>query len=244
MIDTAEETHQVYRWVNGLQYTDSDGRNWTFNAIQCDETTKNGEKTRWAWVTSLEVNRQTVVEVATKGGRERWRAENEGYNTQKNSGLNLEHAYSHACWAAYYFLLQIAHLLLQLVEKGSLLRQLAKSRGTNGGGVVRLVEEHGGTVVGEPAVLALVRRGLRPNRSPLDPDSPGQQLAAGGGWACSRFRQVPQGLVAVTFEVPFEPVPLRPLLALGRHPRLFRMPATRPRSGFLRAVPERSIFTE
>ena len=53
--------------------------------------------------------------------------------------------------------------------------------------------------------------------------------------ACSRFSQVPQGLVAVTLEVPFEPVLLRPLPALGRHPRLFRMPATRPRSGFLRA---------
>ena len=83
----------------------------------------------WSWVTSLEVSRETVVEVATDGGRERWRAENEGFNTQKNSGLNLEHAYSHTCWAAYYFLLQIAHLLLQLVEKGSLLRQLAQEQG-------------------------------------------------------------------------------------------------------------------
>src|SRR5208337_5505515 len=62
-----------------------------------------------------------------------------------------------------------------------------------------------------------------------------RSVAAGGGWACSRFSQVPQGLVAVTLEVPFEPVLLRPLPALGRHPRLFRMPATRPRSGFLRA---------
>lgn len=70
-----------------------------------------------------------MVEVATHGGRERWRAENEGFNTQKNSGLNLEHAYSHTCWAAYYFLLQIAHLLLQLIEKGSLLRQLAQEQG-------------------------------------------------------------------------------------------------------------------
>ena len=43
--------------------------------------------------------------------------------------LNLEHAYSHTCWATYYFLLQIAHLLLQLVEKGSLLRQLAQQQG-------------------------------------------------------------------------------------------------------------------
>ena len=57
------------------------------------------------------------------------RAENEGFNTQKNSGLNLEHAYNHACLAAYYFLLQIAHLLLQLIEKGSLLRQLAQEQG-------------------------------------------------------------------------------------------------------------------
>ena len=62
-------------------------------------------------------------------GGQRWREENEGFNTQKNSGLNLEHAYSHTCWAAYYFLLQIAHLLLQLVEKGSLLRHLAQEQG-------------------------------------------------------------------------------------------------------------------
>ena len=80
-------------------------------------------------MTSLEVSHETVVEVATNGGRERWCAENEGFNTQKNSGLNLEHAYSHTGWAAYYFLLQIAHLLLQLVEKGSLLRRLAQEQG-------------------------------------------------------------------------------------------------------------------
>ena len=64
-----------------------------------------------------------------RGGRQRWREENEGFNTQKHNGLNLEHAYSHECWAAYYFLLQIAHMLLQLLEKGSLLQQLAQARG-------------------------------------------------------------------------------------------------------------------
>jgi hypothetical protein len=70
------------------------------------------------------------VEVSTKGGRHRWHIENQGFNVQKNSGLNLEHAYSHGPqWAAYYFLLQLAHLILQLVEKGSLLRQLAQQQG-------------------------------------------------------------------------------------------------------------------
>jgi hypothetical protein len=126
---TPEGVLQVYRWVNGLRYTDSAGREWTVNAIECTETHKDGEKGEWSWLTSLDVSHESVVEVATKGGRERWRAENEGFNTQKKSGLNLEHAYSHTNWAAYYFLLQIAHLLLQLVEKGSLLLHLAQEQG-------------------------------------------------------------------------------------------------------------------
>ncbi|HKM54196.1 MAG TPA: hypothetical protein VJY33_12370 [Isosphaeraceae bacterium] len=126
---TPQGVVQVYHWVNALDYTDSDGRAWTVNALACTETNKEGNQTEWSWLTSLDLSHQTVAAVATQGGRERWREENEGFNTQKNSGLNLEHAYSHTCWAAYYFLLQIAHLLLQLVEKGSLLRHLAWEQG-------------------------------------------------------------------------------------------------------------------
>jgi hypothetical protein len=126
---TPEGLRQVYRWVNDLRYTDSIGREWTFQAIACTETNSEGEPSEWSWITSLNVNPETVVAVATHGGRERWREENEGFNTQKTSGLNLEHAFSHTCWAAYYFLLQIAHLVLQLVEKGSLLRRLAQEQG-------------------------------------------------------------------------------------------------------------------
>jgi hypothetical protein len=126
---TPQEVRQGYRWVNDPRYTDSDARAWILQAIACTETRPEGEESEWSWVTSLEVSHQTVVAVATQGGRVRWRAENEGLNTQKNSGLNLEHASSHTCWAACYFLLQIAHLLLQLVEKGSLLSRLAQEQG-------------------------------------------------------------------------------------------------------------------
>ncbi len=100
---TPQGIRQVYRWVNGLKYEDSAGRKWTFNAIHCLEIKKNGEKGEWAWVTPLQVNHATVQEVATKGGRQRWREENEGFNAQKNGGMNLEHACSHRCWAAYYY---------------------------------------------------------------------------------------------------------------------------------------------
>jgi hypothetical protein len=52
----------------------------------------------------------------------------EGFNIQKNSGLNLEHAYSTGVdtLKSFYYLLQIAHLFLQMLVRGSLLRQLAR----------------------------------------------------------------------------------------------------------------------
>ena len=60
--------------------------------------------------------------------RIRSKIENQGFNLQKNSGLNLEHAYSEEpdVLKAFYYLLQIAHLFLQMFEMGSLLQHLAK----------------------------------------------------------------------------------------------------------------------
>jgi hypothetical protein len=129
-VQTPQGVKQEYRWVNGLDYQDSDGRSWRPNAIVCEETHPDGQKGRWAWLTCLEVDRPRVQEVATLGGRRRWWIENQAFNVQKNSELHLEHAYSEQeHWGVYYYLLQLAHLLLQLVEKGSLLRQLAQSQG-------------------------------------------------------------------------------------------------------------------
>ncbi len=126
-VQGADGVSQRYRWVNDLDYEDDEGRHHRLNALLCEETVA-GQTTTFAWLTSLPLRENTVIAVATKGGRNRWKIENEGFNTQKNSGLNLEHAYS---WTpehlkAFYYLLQIAHLLWQLVEKGSLLRRLAE----------------------------------------------------------------------------------------------------------------------
>lgn len=123
-------TKQEYRWVNGLSYEDSEHQHREFNGLQCIETVGE-ESTRYAWITEMELNAANVVAIATKGGRARSRIENEGFNIQKNSDLNLEHPYSQDLerQKAYYYLLQIAHLILQLVEKGSLLRRFAERTG-------------------------------------------------------------------------------------------------------------------
>jgi hypothetical protein len=58
---------------------------------------KNGpeeEKRHFAWITDLKVNKETVVQIM-KGGRARWKIENETFNTLKNQGYHLEHNYGH-----------------------------------------------------------------------------------------------------------------------------------------------------
>lgn len=122
---------RVYRWVHNLEYQDDAGRWWKVNALDCTETRPGQEPQYFAWITNLPVSAKTVAEIAQKGGRARWNIENEGFNRQKNSGLNLEHVYSTdpEKWKAYYHLLQIAFLLTQLLERGSLLRRLAEEAG-------------------------------------------------------------------------------------------------------------------
>jgi hypothetical protein len=123
-------TRQVYRWVPDLEYTDDAGRRWRFTALECLETAADGTVTQFAWITDLPVSAQNVVAIAPKGGRHRWKIEKEGFNRQKNSGLNLEHVYSidPDKWPAYYYLLQIAFIITHLLERGSLLRQLLAER--------------------------------------------------------------------------------------------------------------------
>src|SRR5579864_1736729 len=131
---TPEGVHRVYRWVHGLSYRDDYGRTWRFNAIECKETVGE-ETTTFAWITDLEVDARNVEDVATKGGRQRWHIENQGFNRQKNSGLNLEHVFSTdpERLKAYYYLLQIAHIILQTLEVGSLLRDVAAEFGRTPG---------------------------------------------------------------------------------------------------------------
>jgi hypothetical protein len=68
---------------------------------------------------------RNVDTLADQAGRLRWKIENEGFNIQKNGGFNLQHPYSQNDTArkVFYYLLQIAYLLFQLLEKGSLFRQ-------------------------------------------------------------------------------------------------------------------------
>ncbi len=71
----------------------------------------------FAWVTNIEITDADMGIHLQHAGRLRWKIENEGFNTQKNLGYNLEHKYSRINFNAtrnYYQCMQIAHLIEQL----------------------------------------------------------------------------------------------------------------------------------
>ena len=49
---------------------------------------------RFSWVTDIEIDRSKIL-LYQRGGRSRWRIENETFNTLKNQGYHYEHNYGH-----------------------------------------------------------------------------------------------------------------------------------------------------
>lgn len=155
--------HLELRWANDLRYTDSYGVEHICSAIECLET-KNGSTKRFAWITNFTVTYDNVFKLARKGGRNRWKIENQGFNMQKNGGYNLEHAYglNGEKLKCFYIFMQIAHLIMQLVEKGSVLKHA--------------VQKHGKSVLGVYGSLRNIARSfldcLRYHRIPDEATNP------------------------------------------------------------------------
>ena len=114
-----------YRFHTGIKYKEH-----LLYWFSCNETkekriksdTKNRQETStFEYVSNLEPTKETVPEFCSNG-RLRWKIENEGFNTQKNGGYELEHKFfrnSYQGLKNYFTLLQIAHFINQLVEKSA-----------------------------------------------------------------------------------------------------------------------------
>ena len=128
MADKYSETTREYAFLNDIDYT---GR--PFSWVECLETRLNIKSKlssiqRFVYITNMNLTRQNVVETA-QCGRLRWKIENQGFNSQKNNGYGLEHKFSRKSYPAmqnYYQLLQIAHMINQLVEQCNQIVDLLK----------------------------------------------------------------------------------------------------------------------
>jgi len=64
------------------------------NVLEYWEIHADGTIQYFSWITDLPLTPDTVFDVM-RGGRARWKIENETFNTLKNQGYHLEHNYGH-----------------------------------------------------------------------------------------------------------------------------------------------------
>ncbi|MHC1725848.1 MAG: transposase [Syntrophobacteraceae bacterium] len=84
-----EKIHGL-RWVNNLSINASH-RDVRVNLLEYWEI-RGDKKKYFSWVTDLVITPQNVYQIM-RGGRARWKIENETFNTLKNQGYNYEHNY-------------------------------------------------------------------------------------------------------------------------------------------------------
>lgn len=82
-----------YRFCNGVPLNDAN-HDLEVNFIECLVKDKSGKVKRFTWVTDILVTKDNVHQLS-RGGRARWKIENETFNTLKNQGYHFEHNFGH-----------------------------------------------------------------------------------------------------------------------------------------------------
>lgn len=103
-LDTSEETayydirtddgyYHQFRFLNKVSLNKSN-QDVKVNVLEYRQTDVKGKELNFSWVTNILISTANVQKIA-KGGRARWKIENETFNTLKNLGYNFEHNYGH-----------------------------------------------------------------------------------------------------------------------------------------------------
>lgn len=130
----AGKTHWLRNDYKYFQDLDYKGYNLhIIETISEMEHKKSGEKesVRFVHITDIEIDTNNVHQIS-QAGRMRWKIENEGFNSQKNSGYNAAHKFSRTNFNAtknYYQLMQIGDMINQLTYKSVRLSKFRQKYG-------------------------------------------------------------------------------------------------------------------
>ena len=97
------------------------------NFLEYWETTPDGKATHFAWVTDIPLNESNLMQLM-RGGRARWKIENETFNTLKNQGYHFEHNFGHGeknLSTVLMHLMMLAFLIDQIQQRCCRLFQAA-----------------------------------------------------------------------------------------------------------------------
>ncbi len=102
------------------------------NVNYFEYTIFKGDKANYhnSWVTDITISKDNIVQLV-KGGRARWKIENEAFNTLKNQGYHLEHNFGHGKKFLSYNLLLfnfLAFFMHQIFELSDRVYQKCRSK--------------------------------------------------------------------------------------------------------------------
>lgn len=115
------ETNKEHYFLScGIKY-----KGHIFNVIRYEENQKIKGKEKlitFNYITDLKVNNYKIENIVNMG-RKRWKIENEGFNAQKNGTFHISHLCSRNenALKIHYYLIQIAHIIRQLLDCGSII---------------------------------------------------------------------------------------------------------------------------
>jgi Transposase DDE domain len=93
LIDPATSILHHFRFCNGAPLNESNAH-VLVNALEYWEVHPDRTVQHFSWISDFTLNADNVWAIM-RGGRARWKIENETFNTLKNQGYNLEHNYGH-----------------------------------------------------------------------------------------------------------------------------------------------------
>ena len=111
-----------YQWVNQVPLNGTKEADLV-NFFQYQLVAKSGKVTyKNSWVTDIDIDENNVTTLV-KGGRARWKIENETFNTLKNQGYHIEHNFGHGQQnlSMIFFVLNLlafyVHQILELTDR-------------------------------------------------------------------------------------------------------------------------------
>jgi len=124
-----KKASQDYSWTNSIPH--AFWNNWKKGdkhyifAISCSET-RNKITSKFAYLCNFKPDKRNIEQLINEGGRQRWKIENQGFNTLKNHGMELEHGFGITgnCMQNYFLLRLIALIIEQLMLHSNMFRKL------------------------------------------------------------------------------------------------------------------------
>lgn len=114
---TSDGYYHQFHFINNVSLNKSNP-DVKVNLIEYRQTDAKGKETTWSWVTNIYVSTANIMKIM-RGGRARWKVENETFNALKNLGYNLEHNYGHGkkyLSTIFCMLMMLAFLIDQIQE--------------------------------------------------------------------------------------------------------------------------------